>query len=201
MAYQLSLALHLPLDVLIAPRKIGAPGNAEYALGAVSGTERCVDGNQEALSGLSVRSENSAVQAQAKEVISPDVWPCTARGGPFPNLKDRTVILVDATGWQPAPPFASSHHRATGTSSPIMGAIPVGLTAQYRAGSAKPGRSTGDPSNPEPFYAIRQFLPGFEQVEDRGCCGVRPGRRSVWTSVTCGVRRTSAHRKERDSPQ
>ena len=36
-AFQLSLALHLPLDVLIT-RKIGAPGNPEYALGAVSET-------------------------------------------------------------------------------------------------------------------------------------------------------------------
>ena len=33
--YQLSLALHLPLDVFMT-RKIGAPGNPEYAIGAVA---------------------------------------------------------------------------------------------------------------------------------------------------------------------
>ena len=33
--YEVSLALHLPLDVFIT-RKIGAPGNPEYALGAIS---------------------------------------------------------------------------------------------------------------------------------------------------------------------
>ena len=33
--YEVSIALHLPLDVFIT-RKIGAPGNPEYALGAVS---------------------------------------------------------------------------------------------------------------------------------------------------------------------
>src|SRR5262245_63272421 len=35
--YQLSLALHVPLDVFIT-RKIGAPGNVEYATGAVAET-------------------------------------------------------------------------------------------------------------------------------------------------------------------
>ena len=35
--YQLSLALHIPLDVFIT-RKIGAPGNPEYAIGAVGET-------------------------------------------------------------------------------------------------------------------------------------------------------------------
>lgn len=35
--YQLSLALRLPLDVFIT-RKLGAPGNPEYALGAVGET-------------------------------------------------------------------------------------------------------------------------------------------------------------------
>src|SRR5574342_1339174 len=35
--YQLSLALHLPLDVFIT-RKLGAPGNPEYALGALAET-------------------------------------------------------------------------------------------------------------------------------------------------------------------
>ena len=35
--YRLSLELKLPLDALIT-RKIGAPGNPEYALGAISET-------------------------------------------------------------------------------------------------------------------------------------------------------------------
>ena len=50
MGYQLSLALHLPLDVFIT-RKIGAPGNLEYAIGAVAETgSRYM--NQEAVSAL-----------------------------------------------------------------------------------------------------------------------------------------------------
>lgn len=39
--YQLSLALHVPLDVFMT-RKIGAPGNPEYAIGAVAGRDRAI---------------------------------------------------------------------------------------------------------------------------------------------------------------
>lgn len=35
--YELSLALHLPLDIFIT-RKLGAPDNPEYAIGALSET-------------------------------------------------------------------------------------------------------------------------------------------------------------------
>ena len=98
-AYQLSLALHLPLDVLIT-RKIGAPGNPEYALGAVSETG-AVYWNREALLGLSLteRQLSAAVQAQQKEVTRRVAL--YRQGRPFPDLNDRTVILVDdglATG-------------------------------------------------------------------------------------------------------
>src|SRR5690349_1564851 len=51
-AYRMSVALHLPLDVLIT-RKIGVPGNPEYALGAVSETG-AVYWNRAALSGLAL---------------------------------------------------------------------------------------------------------------------------------------------------
>ena len=66
-AYHLSLTLHLPLDVLIT-RKIGAPGNPEYALGAVSETG-AVYWNHEALFGLSLsdRDLESAVRAHREE--------------------------------------------------------------------------------------------------------------------------------------
>ena len=122
-AFQLSLALHLPLDVLIT-RKIGAPGNPEYALGAVSETG-AVYWNREALSGLALtdRDLTAAVHAQQQEVARRS--PLSARA-PVSPLKDRTVILVDdglATGatflrlWQPA---RQAHPRR------VIGAVPVG---------------------------------------------------------------------------
>ena len=163
-AYQLSLALHLPLDVLIT-RKIGAPGNPEYALGAVSETG-AVYWNQEALSGLSLtdRYLAAAVQMQQKEVARRVAL--YRQGRPFPSLKDRTVIIVDdglATG---ATFFASVATVRQAHPRRIIGAIPVGPRSTIQE-----ARSLVDQlvvlRVPEPFFAVGNFYRDFEQVEDR----------------------------------
>src|SRR5688572_21355484 len=67
--YQLSHALHLPLDVFIT-RKIGAPGNPEYAIGAVAETgSRYL--NQDAVSsfGLSRSELDRFIQVQETEIV------------------------------------------------------------------------------------------------------------------------------------
>lgn len=163
-AYQLSLALHLPLDVLIT-RKIGAPGNPEYALGAVSETG-AVYWNQEALSGLSLTDRDlaAAVQIQQKEVARRVAL--YRQGRPFPSLKDRTVIIVDdglATG---ATFFASVATVRQAHPRRIIGAIPVGPRSTIQE-----ARSLVDQlvvlRVPEPFFAVGNFYRDFEQVEDR----------------------------------
>ncbi len=163
-AYQLSLALHLPLDVLIT-RKIGAPGNPEYALGAVSETG-AVYWNREALVGLSLteRPLSAAVQAQQKEVTRRVAL--YRQGRPFPDLKDRTVILVDdglATG---ATFFASVATARQGNPRRVIGAIPVGPHS-----TVEEARKLVDQlivlRVPDPFYAVGNFYRDFEQVEDR----------------------------------
>ena len=163
-AYQLSLALHLPLDVLIT-RKIGAPGNPEYALGAVSETG-AVYWNREALLGLSLteRQLSAAVQAQQKEVTRRVAL--YRQGRPFPDLNDRTVILVDdglATG---ATFFASVATARQGNPRRVIGAIPVGPRS-----TVEEARKLVDQlivlRIPDPFYAVGNFYRDFEQVEDR----------------------------------
>lgn len=162
--YQLSLALHLPLDVLIT-RKIGAPGNPEYALGAVSETG-AVYWNREALSGLSLSDRDlaMAVQAQQKEVSRRVAL--YRQGRPFPNLKDRTVIIVDdglATG---ATFFASVATVREAHPRRIIGAVPVGPRSTIQE-----ARGLVDQlvvlRVPDPFYAVGHFYRNFEQVEDR----------------------------------
>lgn len=164
LGYQLSLALHLPLDVLIT-RKIGAPGNPEYALGAVSETG-AVYWNREALLGLSLsdRELSSAVRAQEKEVARRVAL--YRQGRPFPDLTDRTVILVDdglATG---ATFFASVATARQGNPRRVIGAVPVGPRT-----TVQEARSLVDQlivlRVPEPFYAVGNFYRNFEQVEDR----------------------------------
>ena len=163
-AYQLSLALHLALDVL-STRKIGAPGNPEYALGAVSETG-AVYWNREALLGLSLteRQLSAAVQAQQKEVTRRVAL--YRQGRPFPDLNDRTVILVDdglATG---ATFFASVATARQGNPRRVIGAIPVGPRS-----TVEEARKLVDQlivlRVPDPFYAVGNFYRDFEQVEDR----------------------------------
>ena len=66
--YQLSLALHIPMDVFIT-RKIGAPGNPEYAIGAIAETgARSL--SQEAIGSfdLSRHELERLIHAQEKEI-------------------------------------------------------------------------------------------------------------------------------------
>ena len=163
-AFQLSLALHLPLDVLIT-RKIGAPGNPEYALGAVSETG-AVYWNREALSGLALtdRDLTAAVHAQQQEVARRVAL--YRQGRLFPPLKDRTVILVDdglATG---ATFFASVATARQAHPRRVIGAVPVGPRS-----TVEHARAIVDQlvvlRVPDPFYAVGNFYQDFEQVEDR----------------------------------
>lgn len=163
-AFQLSLALHLPLDVLIT-RKIGAPGNPEYALGAVSETG-AVYWNREALSGLALtdRDLTAAVHAQQQEVARRVAL--YRQGRLFPPLKDRTVILVDdglATG---ATFFASVATARQAHPRRVIGAVPVGPRS-----TVEQARAIVDQlvvlRVPDPFYAVGNFYRDFEQVEDR----------------------------------
>ncbi len=163
-AYQLSLALHLPLDVLIT-RKIGAPGNPEYALGAVSETG-AVYWNQDALAGLSLSTRDLAIAVQTQQQEVSRRVALYRQGRPFPTLKDRTVIIVDdglATG---ATFFASVATVRQAHPRRIIGAIPVGPRS-----TVEQARSLVDQlvvlRVPEPFYAVGNFYRDFEQVEDR----------------------------------
>ncbi|ULA66992.1 MAG: Pribosyltran domain-containing protein [Nitrospira sp.] len=162
--YQLSLVLHLPLDVLIT-RKIGAPGNPEYALGALSETG-AVYWNQEALSGLSLSERDLAAAIQAQQTEVSRRVALYRQGRPFPNLKDRTVIIVDdglATG---ATFFASVASVRRAHPRRIIGAVPVGPRSTIQE-----ARTLVDQlvvlEVPEPFYAVGNFYQDFEQVEDR----------------------------------
>jgi len=97
--FEIATQLHAPLDVLIV-RKIGAPGNPEYGLGAVveGGTRYLDEPRVRAIGhtlrdlGPSIARETAEVERRAQEF----------RAGRAPvEIRDRTVVLVDdgvATG-------------------------------------------------------------------------------------------------------
>jgi len=162
--YQLSLALHLPLDVFMT-RKIGAPGNPEYAIGAVAETGSC-SLNQEAVNsfGLSQHELDRLIHVQEKEIARrKDLY---RQGRSLPQLTGRTVLLVDdgiATG---STFMASALAIRSLQPRRLVGVIPVGPSSTIRE-----VRSHVDElvvlMTPEPFEAVGNFFVDFTQVEDR----------------------------------
>jgi len=162
--YQLSLALHLPLDVFIT-RKIGSPDNPEYAIGAVTETGS-QSLNQEAVGslGLSRHELDRLIHLQEKEITRrKELY---RQGRPLPQLTGRTVLLID-DGIATGSTFMASA-RAIRNLQPLrlVGVIPVGPPSTIRE-----VRSHVDElvvlMTPDPFYAVGNFFTDFAQVEDR----------------------------------
>jgi len=162
--YQLSLALHVPLDVFIT-RKIGAPGNPEYAIGAVAETgSRYL--NQEAVRvfGLSRHDLDRLIHVQENEIARrKDLY---RQGRLLPQLTGRTVLLVDdgiATG---STFLASALAIRSLQPHRLVGVLPVGPSSTIRE-----VRSYVDElvvlMTPDPFDAVGNFFVDFAQVEDR----------------------------------
>jgi putative phosphoribosyl transferase len=162
--YQLSLALHLPLDVFIT-RKIGASGNLEYAIGAVAETgSRYM--NQDAVSafGLSRYELDRLVHVQEKEIARQKYL--YRQGRPLPHLTGRTVLLVD-DGIATGSTFMASALAIRGFQPHrLVGVIPVGPPSTISEVQAHVDELVVL-MTPEPFEAVRNFFVDFTQVEDR----------------------------------
>jgi putative phosphoribosyl transferase len=162
--YQLSLALHVPLDVFIT-RKIGAPGNPEYAIGAVteSGSHYL---NQEAVStfGLSQHELNRLIQVQEKEIARRrNLY---RQGRSLPQLTGRTVLLVD-DGIATGSTFLASALAIRGLQPHrLVGVIPVGPPSTIREVRAYVDELLVL-MTPDPFETVGHFFMDFTQVEDR----------------------------------
>jgi predicted phosphoribosyltransferase len=162
--YQLTLGLHLPLDLFIT-RKLGAPDNPEYALGAV-GETGVVYLNPEAMAAfrLSQADIQRLVQAQQEEIARRQALYRQDRH--LASLTDRTVILVDdgiATG---STFFASVESVRNLKPRRLIGAIPVGPAETIREARAQVDELVVL-ATPDPFWAVGNHYVDFTQVSDR----------------------------------
>jgi predicted phosphoribosyltransferase len=162
--YQLSLGLHLPLDVFIV-RKLGAPDNPEYALGAV-GETGTVYVNPEAMAGFhfSRADLKTLAEAQREEIVRRQALYREDRR--LPVLTGRTVILVDdgiATG---STFFASVQSIKNLKPHRLIGAIPVGPIETIREIRAQVDELVVL-ATPDPFWAVGNHYVDFAQVSDR----------------------------------
>ena len=156
-------ALDLPLDIII-PRKIGAPGNPELAIGAMTedGTmlldELIVEHLRVSEEYIQLESEAQKREIQRRLTLY--------RGAvPYPILENRSVIIVDdgiATGSTMKAALASVRNREARS---VTIAIPVGPPSTIRELEEK-ADIVVCLRTPEPFYAIGQFYANFAQTPD-----------------------------------
>jgi len=163
-AYEIAKVLDAPLDIII-PRKIGAPGNQELAIGAVTedGTT-ILNTHLVTILGISdayIASEKIKQIEEIKRRVK------TYRGEYLPtNIEGKIVILVDdgiATG---ATVRAAIHSLLKGKPSSIVVAIPVGPPDTIKELKQEVDKLICLVSY-DPFYAIGQFYADFSQVPDR----------------------------------
>jgi putative phosphoribosyl transferase len=96
--YEIAQALNAPLDVLVV-RKIGAPWDPEFGVGAIAQGVHVFDQHSMQALGLSPDDLHDVIMREQQELERRII---AYRGDrPFPDIKARTVIIVDdglATG-------------------------------------------------------------------------------------------------------
>ncbi|ADG83825.1 phosphoribosyltransferase [Thermincola potens] len=162
-AAEVAEALHAPLDIII-PRKIGAPFNPEVAIGAITqdGTMIC---EERLISMLGISEQELAEEAGlVREEISRRMERYRGQR-PFPELSNKTVILVDdgiATGYTVRAAIKSINGRNPGK---LILAVPV-APKDTLLSLANELDEMVCPLTPDDFYAVGQYYMVFDQVTD-----------------------------------
>jgi putative phosphoribosyl transferase len=161
-AQEVARALHRPLDVVVV-RKIGAPGNDEFAIGAV-GEDGAATLDADTVAALTVPAIylRDATE-RAREVIRRRA--ALYRPGGPPDLRGRTAVLVDdgiATGHTME--AAIETVRRWGAARVVV-AVPVAAkdTAERLRGVVDEVVVLSEPAH---FMAVGQFYQSFPQVSD-----------------------------------
>ena len=174
-AYEISQALDAPLDVLVA-RKIGAPGNPEFGIGAIA------EGEPPMLDTDTVRwlkiSDADLQRALARARAEVDARVARYRGDRPLEITGRTVIVVDdgiATGGTAR---AALHAvRAQGPRRLVL-AVPVGVPATLRELAAVADEVVCLAA-PEQMRAVGAWYGDFSQTTDDEVLTLLAARRSA----------------------
>ena len=162
-AYEIALAMKAPLDVVIV-RKLGLPGREELAIGAIaSGGVQIMNQDIVQMLGIDAATISSVLEQELQELERREE---NYRGSrPAPELRDRTVIVVD-------------DGLATGAS---MRAAVMGLRAQSPAqivvavpAAAPQAIELLEPEvdemicmiSPDPFEGVGKWYKDFAQMTD-----------------------------------
>lgn len=161
--YEVAKSLNLPLDV-ICPRKIGAPYNPEFAIGAVTETGQPIF-NWDVIAELGIPKDYLDQEAKKEAQQSQRRLSLFRKNLPPRNLKGKIVIIVDdglATGATMHAAIKSARFEGAET---IVLAVPVSpIDTLSRIQSEVDEAVCLD--TPPFFHAIGQFYEEFYQVED-----------------------------------
>jgi predicted phosphoribosyltransferase len=162
--YEIAQALHASLDVFIV-RKLGVPGREELAMGAVaSGGVRVL--NPDVITALGTRAMEAIeeeTERQLREVARREEHYRGTR--PFPDLKEKTVILVDdglATG---ATMRAAARAVRQREPARLIIAVPVAAESTCREMQLEADEVVCA-LTPEMFFGVGQFYDDFSQTTD-----------------------------------
>ncbi|MCH7903732.1 MAG: phosphoribosyltransferase [Armatimonadetes bacterium] len=163
-AAEVARFLDAELDVLVA-RKVGAPQQREFAIGAVS--EHCAEvRDEEALKGLGL-SEDDWERQKARTLAEMQSQIELFRGGrELPCLTDRTVIVVDdglATGRTAQAAVRAVAGR--GAQKLVFAAPVASVVGRKRIEREEGVDEVVTVSVPFVFYAVGQFYRRFRPVE------------------------------------
>ena len=164
--YAVSLALHVPMDVFLT-RKLRAPGDPEYAIGAVTetGSVYLNPHARQVSDSLSASPDylGNEIRAQKEEIARREIL--YRHGRPLPVLADRTIVLVDdgiatgATFIATIQDLRSRHVRR------LVAGIPVGPLDTLR-GIKPMVDELLVLMVPEPFFAVGNQYMDFRRVKD-----------------------------------
>lgn len=160
---EVARALDAPLDVLVV-RKIGMPGRPEVGIGAIAGeAPPLFDERALAMLGITPDELGADVARERTELHRREAL--YRRGGPGPDLRGRTALLVDdglATGVTARAAIRLLRGEAPGR---LVLAVPVG-DRRAVAGLRPEVDDLVCLSEPADFHAVGLWYEDFDQVPD-----------------------------------
>jgi predicted phosphoribosyltransferase len=157
-AYAVAKELGFPIEVILT-KKIGHPGNKEYAIGAASLTDYFIVPH-EGVSEEYIQSELGKIRARLKEMYR------RFMGDREPeNLQGKTVIIIDdgiATG---NTLLGTVHVLRKSNPGKLVIAVPVASASAVQKLS-KEADEVVALLIPDEFYGVGAFYEDFEQVSD-----------------------------------
>ena len=175
-AYEVAKALAAPLDVMIV-RKIGMPGQPEFAIGAIASGDVTVR-DRAGLAGSEEDFERLATRERAELQRREHAY---RRGAPPLDLRGKTVILVDdgiATG---ATMLAAVRATRRAGAAQVVIATPV-ASVEAVATLGKEADEVICLQRPAFFMSISEWYGEFAQLQDAEVCAVLDAARVARSS-------------------